>query len=60
MHPRLWGYHREDFVETKAIFMERSRILAERGRDALMDELQRFYQEAVAAPAPPPGTVRPA
>jgi NADH-quinone oxidoreductase subunit I len=60
VHPRLWGYRREDFVESKAVLMDRSRVLQERGRDALMDDMQRFYQEADPAPAPPPGTVRPA
>ena len=46
VHPRIWGYRREDFVETKEILMERSRVLAERGRDALMDDC---CSEATAA-----------
>jgi len=45
VHPRLWGYGREDFIEPKAVLMERSRILETRGRDALMDDMQRAYQE---------------
>ncbi|HYY05500.1 MAG TPA: NADH-quinone oxidoreductase subunit I [Candidatus Limnocylindria bacterium] len=45
VHPRVWGYRREDFIETKAVFMERSRILEERGRDALMEDMQRAYRE---------------
>ena len=45
VHPRLWGYRREDFIETKAVLMERSRILETRGRDALMEDMQRAYQE---------------
>jgi hypothetical protein len=49
VHPRLWGYRREEFVESKAVLMERSRVLAERGRDALMDDLQRSYRDAEAA-----------
>jgi NADH-quinone oxidoreductase subunit I len=46
VHPRIWGYQREDFIETKAVLMERSRVLQERGRDALMDDMQRAYREA--------------
>ncbi len=49
VHPRVWGYRREDFVESKAVLMERSRVLASRGRDALMDDMQRAYREAEAA-----------
>ena len=60
VHPRVWGYRREDFIETKATLMDRSRVLQERGRDALMDDMLRFYREAEPAPAPPPGTVGPA
>ena len=45
VHPRVWGYRREDFIETKAVLMERSRILEARGRDALMDDMQRAYRE---------------
>src|SRR6185369_18001635 len=37
VHPRIWGYSRLDFVETKEVLMERSRVIAERGRGALMD-----------------------
>jgi NADH-quinone oxidoreductase subunit I len=51
VHPRLWGYRREDFIETKAVLMDRSRVLAARGRDALMDDLQRAYREAETAAA---------
>jgi NADH-quinone oxidoreductase subunit I len=46
VHPRIWGYHREDFIETKQLLMGRSRTLQERGPDALMDDLQRVYGEA--------------
>ena len=46
VHPRIWGYRREDFIETKEVLMGRSRLLAERGRTALMDELLRDYREA--------------
>ncbi len=48
VHPRLWGYRREDFIEPKSTLMERSRVLQERGRDALMDDLQRAYGEGQA------------
>src|SRR5436309_6890410 len=52
VHPRVWGYRREDFIEPKAILMERSQVLQERGRDALMDDMQRAYQQgADAGPA---------
>jgi NADH-quinone oxidoreductase subunit I len=27
VHPRLWGYRREDFIEPKSTLMERSRVL---------------------------------
>ena len=45
VHPRLWGYRREDFIEPKAALMERSRILQERGREALMEDMQRAYRQ---------------
>jgi len=51
VHPKIWGYRREDFVESKQTLMQRSRVLEERGRDALMDDLQRDYREAEAAAA---------
>jgi len=51
VHPRLWGYRREDFIEPKAVLMERSRVLAARGRDALMEDLLRAYREADAETA---------
>ena len=44
VHPRIWGYSRADFVETKEVLMHRSRVLAERGRDALMDDLLETYR----------------
>jgi len=49
VHPRVWGYTREDFVESKQVLMARSRVLEERGRDALMDDMQREYTEAETA-----------
>jgi formate hydrogenlyase subunit 6/NADH:ubiquinone oxidoreductase subunit I len=49
VHPRIWGYRREDFIEPKAVLMERSRVLETRGHDALMDDLQRSYREQETA-----------
>jgi NADH-quinone oxidoreductase subunit I len=51
VHPRIWGYQREDFVESKQVLMGRSRVLRERGHDALMDDMQRDYRAAEAAAA---------
>jgi hypothetical protein len=48
VHPSIHGYRREDFVETKQVLMERSHVLETRGRDALMDDLQRAYRDAEA------------
>jgi NADH-quinone oxidoreductase subunit I len=48
VHPRLWGYRREDFIETKQVLMERSRVLESRGQGALLDDLLR-EQSGVAA-----------
>ena len=49
VHPRIWGYRREDFIEPKSTLMGRSRVLQERGRDALMDDLQKAYKEQETA-----------
>ncbi len=46
VHPRIWGYDRRDFIETKQILMERSKVLQERGRDALMTDMQSAYGDA--------------
>ena len=57
VHPRIWGDRREDFIETKEVLMGRSRVLEQRGRNALMDDLQQAYREEQAAterPAAPP------
>ena len=45
VHPRIWGYRREDFIETKQVLMERSRILETRGREALMEDMLSTYRE---------------
>jgi NADH-quinone oxidoreductase subunit I len=51
VHPRIWGYRRADFIESKVVLMERSRVLEARGSDALMEDLQRGYREAEEAAA---------
>jgi hypothetical protein len=51
VHPKIWGYTREDFIETKQVLMGRSRVLAEHGRDALMGDMLREYREDEAAAA---------
>jgi hypothetical protein len=49
VHPRIWGYGREDFVETKEVLMKRSHVLETRGPEALMADLQEAYHEAEEA-----------
>jgi len=44
VHPKIWGYKRADFIETKEVFIARSKALAERGRQALMDDLLEDYK----------------
>ena len=51
VHPRIWGYNRADFIETKEVLMGRSKILAERGREGLMEDLLQSYREAERAVA---------
>jgi len=48
VHPRIWGFDRKDFVETKEQLMHRSRVLAEKGRDGNMQEMQDWYREQEA------------
>src|SRR5262244_4300816 len=50
VHPRIWGYNRVDFIETKDVLMNRSTVLAERGRDALIEDLVRDTREGTAPP----------
>jgi NADH-quinone oxidoreductase subunit I len=45
VHPRTWGFRREDFIETKAVLMERSRVLQDRGKHSLLDDLVREQSE---------------
>jgi len=45
VHPRIWGFDRKDFVETKEVLMHRSRVLAEKGRDGNMQEMLAWYDE---------------
>ena len=51
VHPRIWGYNRADFIETKEVLMGRSKILAERGREGLMEDLLQSYRDAERAVA---------
>ena len=46
VHPRIWGYERQDFVESKEVLMGRSHTLAEGGRDSLMVQMLESYEEA--------------
>jgi hypothetical protein len=45
VHPRIWGYTRKDFIETKDIFIHRSKVLAERGRHGLIEEMVEDYRK---------------
>lgn len=54
VHPKFWGYKREDFIETKEVLMDRSKVMAERGRGALMDDLLDGYRESERAVWEPP------
>ncbi len=45
VHPKIWGYNRADFIETKEVLIGRSHVLAQRGRDALMEDLLKEYRE---------------
>jgi NADH-quinone oxidoreductase subunit I len=44
VHPRIWGFSRTDFIESKDVLMGRSRTLAEGGRDSLMVEMLESYK----------------
>ena len=46
VHPKIWGYKRADFIETKEVLMHRSKVLAERGRGALLARSARRVQAA--------------
>ncbi|MFZ1886961.1 MAG: NADH-quinone oxidoreductase subunit I [Candidatus Binataceae bacterium] len=45
VHPRIWGFDRKDFVETKEMLMHRSRVIAKDGRDGNMNEMLAWYRE---------------
>jgi NADH-quinone oxidoreductase subunit I len=49
VHPRIWGFDRKDFVETKEQLMHRSRVVAEKGREGNMEEMLQWYREQDAA-----------
>ena len=46
VHPRIWGFSRTDFIESKEVLMGRSRTLAQGGRDSVMVEMLESYQAA--------------
>lgn len=48
VHPRIWGFDRKDFVETKEQLMHRSEVLASKGRDGNMQEMLAWYDEQAA------------
>jgi len=52
-HPKIWGYSRIDFVETKEVLMKRSKVLAARGRNALIEDMVADYKAAENAPLEP-------
>ena len=43
-HPGVLGYTRKDFVETKEVLMQRSRDLAEKGKEGLYEEYVKPYR----------------
>ena len=49
VHPRIWGFDRKDFVETKEMLMHRSFVLAEKGREGNMDEMLEWYKKQDSA-----------
>jgi len=44
VHPKIWGYKRADFIETKDVLINRSKVLGERGRGALLQDLLEEYK----------------
>ena len=48
VHPRIWGFDRKDFVETKEMLMHRSEVLATKGREGNMEEMLAWYNEQAA------------
>jgi NADH-quinone oxidoreductase subunit I len=44
VHPRIWGFDRRDFVETKETLMHRSRVLTAGGREGNMQEMMEWYE----------------
>ena len=46
VHPKIYGYRREDFIEDKQLLMGRSRVIREQGREQLMDDLLEEYRNA--------------
>jgi NADH-quinone oxidoreductase subunit I len=48
VHPKIHGYRREDFIEDKSILMERSRAIAAKGPEFLMERMIDDYRRAEA------------
>ena len=46
VHPKVYGYRRDDFIEDKQMLMKRSRIMREEGVEVLMDRMLDEYREA--------------
>jgi hypothetical protein len=44
VHPKIWGYKRADFIETKDVLINRSKVMGERGRGALLQDLLEEYK----------------
>ena len=45
VHPRIWGFDRKDFIETKEVLMHRSQVLEQKGREGNMREMLDWYDE---------------
>ena len=48
-HPGNLGFSRKEFVETKEVLMERSKELAEKGKEGLYEELRQTLPSCLTA-----------
>lgn len=46
VHPRVAGFSREDFIEDKAVLMNRSKVMRDQGPGALMEQMIDSYKRA--------------
>jgi NADH-quinone oxidoreductase subunit I len=46
VHPKVHGYRREDFIEDKALLMERSQVMRQEGPEQLMENMLADYRRA--------------